>query len=213
MCWWPTHWLFIVYLKFFDMPVCIWIVEYHIYNLKHYFCYLNLIPETLTRTGFPPPPLSPKYFALSSALLGQFKMAFYLSPLVSWRWGLICESLAWYFWNIYLRLSCQEVSSSFIARQPREAVLSESYHFQKIWLRFDFCGQQVLHFVKLCSGRPSFRKLIWNTENVNVIMGYIVNTWLSSVLFFSTLPLICLMFILFPTYCSILFFFSRHIFN
>lgn len=118
-------------------------------------------------------------------------MAFCLTPLVSWRWGLICESLAWYVWNIYLRLSCQKVSDSLITRQQREAVLSESYHFRKIWFCFDFYGQQVLHFVRLCY----YRGLNWNSENVNAVRDYAVEetTWIYS--FFSSLLLFSLFFL------------------
>lgn len=76
-----------------------------------------------------------------------------LTPMVSWKWGLICESLAWNVWNFYMSVKCQVVSNSLITRQQREARLTRSYCFPKIWVCFYFYRQQVLCFVAWLSQR------------------------------------------------------------
>lgn len=106
------------------------------------------------------PPKNKEICCLCSTLVHQFKMAFCLTPLVSWRRGLIWESLAWYVWNIYLRVNCQAVSKSLITRQQREAVLSGSYHFHNMQLWVDIYGQQSLCFNKLGNGKRSLQD-IW----------------------------------------------------
>lgn len=81
----------------------------------------------------------------------HWKWLFCLTPLVSWGWGLIPESLAWYVWSSIRVYSVRWCQISFITRQQREAGLTRTYHFHKIRLCFNFFGQQVLCFVAWCS--------------------------------------------------------------
>lgn len=114
------------------------------------------------------PPKNKGNCCLCSAPVHQFKMAFCLIPLVSWRWGLIWESLAWYVLNICLRLNCQVVSKSLITRQQREAVLSGSYHFYNIHICVFMCIYAVCSLMNFAMGRDHCKIFDLNAENCNL---------------------------------------------
>ena len=78
---------------------------------------------------------------LRYTLMCQFRMPFCLTPLVSWRWGFICEFLACCVWNICLRW-CP--AHSFLSNRGRpgcqEVIIFIRYGFGLIFMDSWLCA-------------------------------------------------------------------------
>lgn len=139
----------------FSVLVCIAVVRNHNYRQK----ILHLLSEPSSWSINRRLIFFYKYFSLCSTLLHQFKMAFCLTPLVSRRWdwsvNLLHDMFEIFIWGWAVR-RCP--THSLLSSRGRQCC-QKSYRFHKIWLCFDFYGQQVLCIARLCLRTASYREL------------------------------------------------------